>query len=276
MPYSVKQYSEAKELNYICSLPLAPGSSYSLQLSWKHFDNIFESREQDEKYVVTLTSNKGKTVYKLYSSKQKNKSNDALQSIAKLLSPLASVYLTQDLLVSLLLPVPKPLDDLPYLLCQYIMKLSPANEEWKKLVKLTVNNIPITYCICEMTNMSLLRDIYESAKVNIVSITHPVTGSTLVHLSTQLNDESLREVIHYLHKATGDNENEFIEYVNKPAPYDSFIITPSPLVRRVQSLFTVNDTPLLTVDKVSKKQLLIPHLLIVNRYLEELKYIPLN
>ena len=237
MPYWVKQYSsQTKELNHILTVRLQDADSQvDLYLSWKRFDNIFSTpsttrsttsyQQQEEKYVVTLliyNSTVGAT-YKLYSSKRKDKAEIAFETIIKILTPLVagSVHLTQELLTVLLLPIPTPLDNLPYTLAQYSTKLSPVNKQWKDLVNLIINGIPLAYCICEVTNMSLLKEICELAEVNIASVVHPVTNTTLVHLATQLNDESLRETIFYLRRAV-KNEEEFLMYIN----YTGIITSP--------------------------------------------------
>lgn len=264
MPYCVKQYRDTKELNLISTTALDSTGHFYLQLTWKQFEYLTalsfvpsappassDNQQQDERYVVILTSADSSNPYKLYSSKHKNKAEEALHCIQNILKQLTKVPLSQDLLTLLILPTPKPLDDLPYVLSQYAIKISPVSREWHSLAHLIVNEYPLAYCMCELTNMATLKGLHE-ARVNL-AVTHPTTGATLVHLAAQISDETLREVIDYLHSIL--SRDKYHEYINKPCDDESFMTSSRRVVlKRISSwsLSIVSEETFLSVDKVRK------------------------
>lgn len=299
MPYWVKQYRDTKGLNLISSTALneedyttgtssATSGGLFLQLTWKQFESplsfvpspvstISNSssnnssdttsssvQQQDEKYVVILTpSNGGKVFnpYKLYSSRQKNKAEEALSSLRAILKHLTSIPLSPDLLSLLILPSPKPVEELPQTLAQYAVKLSPTTSvEWAPLAKLSINGLPLAYCMCELTNMAILKTLHETPGVNL-ALSHPITGATLVSMAAQINDDTVREIIDYLRDRL--DRERYQEHINKSSSEEESSTTSSTAaaslyrqssslrMRASRSWSMVTEESLLSVEKVS-------------------------
>ena len=233
MPYWVKCYRDKKELRLLSTTPVHEHKETFLQLSWKEvltpaiITNAVTTTDgtSDGRYVVILTSNNGKQLgpYKLYSSKHRKKAEDALQSIQDIIKPLSRISLTQDILTHLLLPCPKTMEALPFVLSQYLTKIPPHSEHWKAMVQVTINGLALAYCLCDISNMPVLKDLSQT-RVNL-ALSHPVTGSTLIHLAIRVGHECLRETIDCLHNVLC--LKKYIEYINQPAIESLSAIVPT-------------------------------------------------
>jgi hypothetical protein len=243
MPYWVRAYGGGKELNPIENpWPLSGNKSICLQLSWRKITEMIpqlplplsmgdrDGQPLEEKYVVTLAGAHPAIVYKVYSSKDRLKAEQAMSTVYAVLDPLSRAVLSQELLTVILLPIPKCLDELPLVLSNYITKLQPGTTEWTSLAQLTFNNTPLAYHLCEFTNMAVLKDLYECG-INI-AISHSITGCTLAYLATQMHDECLRETLDVLHRVLTD-EAQLMAYIDKPCNDDAS----SNGARRLQSLW---------------------------------------
>ena len=234
MPYCVKQYlqrDDYKEKHQLISSASIENSSFTLHLLCKRRENGFPSslsnllpsplqhqqnttqephQPLEDKYKLLLASS-GRT-FKLYSSKNKIKAETALQCVSAALEVLGQCLddcISLELLSLLILPYPKTRQELPQLISQYAVKLTPTVQF--KLAQLYINNYPILYILCHLTNMKILRNLRGGGiKADVY---HPVTGATLVHMATLLGDERLSETLNYLN--TTLSRQKFFEYINK-------------------------------------------------------------
>lgn len=185
--------------------PVKRLSKRSTAPSRRRYSLLIELKSSDD-------SREGVHVYKLYSSKHKQKVEVALQEVQCILQPIAAVSLSEALLKALILPVPKSVHELPKVMSDYIMKTAPQHKDhWNSLIKSRLNERSLLHHASELNVIAVLKSPLQN-NIELI-LGDPITGTTLVHLAVQHSHERLRETLAMLRSSLPNKKYQ--EYISR-------------------------------------------------------------
>ena len=186
-------------------------STTCLMLAWKS-----QSKKSTKKRYYLLiefqgTESNGKVnVYKLFSSKHKEKVEEALQEVNSTLSEIINAPLSEKLLKMLILPKPKSKDQLHKVMSDYVVQTVPkSTSDWNKLIASSYNERSLKRHAVDSTAVGVLREKHG----NDLVVGDPITGTTLVHLAVQHGYNRLKKTLEHL--CASLTHEEYLQYINR-------------------------------------------------------------
>lgn len=184
--------------------PVKRLSKRSSGTSRRRYSLLIEFKSSDD--------SRGVHVYKVYSSKHKQKVEVALEEVQYILQPIVAVSLSEGLLKALILPEPKSVHELPKTMSDYIMKTVPQHKDhWNSLIRSRLNERSLLHHASELNVIAVLKSPLEN-NVELI-LGDPITGTTLVHLAVQHSHERLRDTLAMLRSSLPNKKYQ--EYIRR-------------------------------------------------------------
>lgn len=228
-----------------------PDCTTFLLLAWKQKSSIRSSSSTRRYYVllefqnshhqqtvVALSSDEAETsaapvhIYKLYSSKHKQRAEQALQEIKSSLEPLFMTPLSEKLLKHIILPQPIERQGLQKVMSEYIVTKVPKRpKDWRDLLHSNKDSLHL-----HATDTDAIGVMGTPGNPQQLIVGDPITGTTVVHLAVKQGHKCLRETLEAIQQELPQETCK--DLINRPNK-DGFSTVIRPRRRSVAVLVSV-------------------------------------
>lgn len=174
-------------------------------------DDFFSVDENVVFLEQSYSNGEGSAVwYKLFSSSNKEEATAACESLKRTLKHFAAARIPEDLLISLVLPQPKTLVEIPKVVFEYL-KSKNGKADKSFLVDLHINNFPLTYHACTSDEPYVLKYLLSNGADIFYKDSH--TGNSLLHTAAKFSHSCVVVLLDIFKQRF--TEEQYNEYINK-------------------------------------------------------------